>query len=97
MDFTFTAPLWPWSGDAAWFFVTVPKDESDDIRDIPRMPRGFGSVKVRVTVGRSTWETSVFPDSTVGQYILPVKKAVRTAEGIEEGDPVDVRLELIEL
>ncbi|GHD43660.1 DUF1905 domain-containing protein [Mycetocola manganoxydans] len=97
MTFRFTTPLWAWQGDAPWFFVTVPREESDDIRDRPRMPRGFGSVKVRVTVGDSSWETSVFPDSTVGQYILPVKKAVRMAEGISEGDEVDVQLELIEL
>ncbi len=96
MTFTFTAPLWAWPGNAPWFFVTVPTEESDDIRDRPRMPRGFGSVKVRVTVGDSRWETSVFPDSSVGTYILPMKKAVRMAEGISEGDPVEVQLELIE-
>lgn len=96
MDFRFTAPLWAWTGEAAWYFVTVPAEESDDIRDRPRMPRGFGSVKVRVTVGGSTWDTSVFPDSKVGAYILPVKKAVRAAEGLSEGDPVEVRLELLE-
>lgn len=97
MNVSFTAPLWAWSGNAAWYFVTVPGELSDDIRDRPRMPRGFGAVKVRVTVGGSTWDTSVFPDSTAGAYILPVKKAVRAAEGIGEGDPVDVRLELLEL
>ena len=97
MDFTFTAPLWAWTGNAAWFFVSVPAEQSEDIRERPRMPRGFGAVKVRATVGGSTWETSVFPDSKVGLYILPVKKAVRAAEGIDEGDPVDVRLELLEL
>lgn len=96
MRASFTAPLWAWSGEAAWYFVTVPGELSDDIRDRPRMPRGFGSVKVRVTVGGSTWETSVFPDSKAGAYILPVKKAVRVAEGLDEGAPVQVRLELIE-
>jgi hypothetical protein len=97
MHFTFTAPLWEWDARAAWFFVSVPEEESADIREIPRMPSGFGAVKVRVTVGTSTWDTSVFPDSTEGVYVLPVKKAVRTAEGIEAGDPVTVRLELLEL
>jgi hypothetical protein len=97
MDFTIAAPLWAWSGNAAWYFVTVPAEQSGDIRDRPRMPRGFGSVKVRVTVGGSTWDTSVFPDSKAGAYILPVKKAVRTAEGLVEGEAVDVHLELLEL
>jgi hypothetical protein len=63
---------------------------------VPRPPRGFGSVRVRATVGGTTWTTSVFPDSTRGAYVLPVKKAVRRAEGLDEGDPADVVLEVLE-
>ena len=97
MRFRFSAPLWEWSAQGGWFFVTLPEAASDDIREVPRMPRGFGSVRVRVTVGGSTWTTSVFPDSKQGSYVLPLKKAVRTAEGIEEGDDVDVALEGLDL
>lgn len=97
MRFRFTAPLWQWSGEAAWFFVTVPEQYAEDIREVPRMPRGFGSVRVRVTIGGSTWSTSVFPDSKRGSFLLPVKKAVRTAEGIDGGDEVDVALEVLDV
>ena len=97
MRFRFTAPLWQWSGDGAWFFVTLPEEAAADIREVPRMPRGFGSVRVRVTVGGSTWSTSVFPDTKRGSYLLPVKKAVRTAEGVGDGDDVDVSLEVLDL
>ena len=38
----------------------------------------------------------MFPDSTRGAYVLPVKKAVRRAEGLDEGDPADVVLEVLE-
>ncbi len=92
----FTAELWRWSAQDGWFFVTVPEDESDAIRAIPRPPRGFGSVRVRVTAGTSTWTTSVFPDSKSGCYVLPIKKAVRTAQRVDEGDPLDLELELLE-
>ncbi|GAA1528874.1 hypothetical protein BJ978_001640 [Agromyces terreus] len=97
MRFEFTAPLWEWSSQANWYFVTVPEAASEDIREIPRPPRGFGSVRVRVTVGGSTWSTSVFPDSTVGCYVLPVKKAVRTAEGLVAGGDVPVSLTVLNL
>jgi hypothetical protein len=97
MRFRFTALLWEWSAQGGWFFVTLPDEASDDIREVPRMPRGFGAVRVRVTVGGSTWSTSVFPDSKQGSYVLPVKKAVRTAEGIAEGDDVEVALEVLDL
>lgn len=93
----FTAPLWEWDGDAAWHFVTLPEELSDEIehRTLGRT-RGFGSVKVEVTVGGTTWSTSLFPDTTRGAYVLPVKKAVRTAESLRVGDDVTVRLRLVE-
>lgn len=94
--YRFTAELWEWTARPEWFFVSVPVEASEDIEDRPRMPRGFGSVRVRVTIGSSQWETSIFPDSTTGCYALPIKKAVRQAEGILPGAPVDVELELNE-
>ena len=64
---------------------------------VPRPPKpGFGSIRVEVTLGGSTWRTSIFPDSKAGCYVLPVKKAVRTAEGVEIGDRVDVMVETLE-
>jgi len=92
----FSAALWRWEAQEAWFFVTVPADESARIRERPRPPRGFGSVRVRATIGATTWQTSVFPDSARGAYVLPVKKAVRRAEGLEEGDRAAVVLEVLE-
>ena len=92
----FTAELWRWEAQSGWFFVTVSDDASALIREQPRAPRGFGSVRVRVTIGSSTWDTSVFPDSTRGAYVLPVKKAVRRAEQLDEGDPAEVRVEVLE-
>ena len=55
--------------------------------------RGFGSVKVTVTVGGSSWKTSLFPQKA-GGWFLPVKKPVRLAEGLDYGDDVTVELEL---
>lgn len=97
MRFRFTAPLWEWRSRAEWYFVTVPVEASADIAEVPRAPRGFGAVKVRVRVGGSQWSTSIFPDSEQGAYVLPVKKAVRVAEGLTDGAPVDVDLEVVGL
>ena len=96
--FRFEAELWLWQGDGAWHFVTVPSDVSDEIegRTSSLERRGFGSVRVRVTVGSTTWSTSVFPDKQREAYVLPVKKDVRTREGVAAGDRVSVQLELLE-
>lgn len=93
----FSAPVFTWSARTeAWFFAALPGPLSEDIREIPRIPRGFGSVRVRVTVGGSTWQTSIFPDASRGSYVLPLKRSVREVEGIHEGSEISVRLEIID-
>ena len=93
---TFDAELWLYDGEAAWTFVTLPGELSDDIRaQTDGSRRGFGSVRVRVTVGATTWTTSVFPDAKRGAYLLPVKKDVRRREGLEVGDRLEVALEVL--
>ncbi|WP_374454175.1 DUF1905 domain-containing protein [Nocardioides sp.] len=97
-SFTFTAPLWRWtareeSADAgAWSFVTLPLDVADEVRQRAGEPRGFGSVRVHVEAAGQAWDTSVFPDAGSGSFALPVKKAVRAAAGVEEGDELTVTL-----
>ena len=94
--YAFTAALWEWPAKAAWFFVTVPVDISDEIDARTHgLTNGFGSVRVRVRIGGSEWLTSLFPDSKQQAYVLPIKKAVRVAEGISPGDEVRVRIELV--
>jgi hypothetical protein len=96
---TFDAELWIWDARRAdsWTFVSLPAEASEEIRELADGPRrGFGSVRVRVTIGGSTWKTSIFPDSERG-YVLPIKRAVRTAETLDAGDVASVTVELIDL
>ena len=90
--YEFEATLWRWREDGAWHFLTLPQDVADEIDDRTAVRAGFGSVKVEVTVGASTWRTSIFPSRDAESFILPVKKAVRVAEGCGEGDRIRVRL-----
>ena len=94
--YRFRSRVYRWEERAtdSWYFVDVPEPESDDIRDRPRMPRGFGSVRVEATIGATTWRTSIFPGAE--RYALPLKKAVRSAEGIEPDDEVDVLIRTLE-
>ena len=94
---TFSTELWHPESMAKWVFVTVPKELSEDIREVPRpFRRGFGSIRVEVTIGATSWSTSIFPDADTGCYVLPVKKAVRDAEGVDLGDVVEVSLEVLD-
>jgi Domain of unknown function (DUF1905) len=92
----FTAELWEYDGPAAWHFVSLPDDIADDIEEqFGHRAGGFGSVRVEVTVGATTWRTSLFPDSKRATYVLPMKKPVRVAEGLRVGAPVAVTLRVL--
>jgi len=92
---TFKSTIWLYQGDAAWHFVTLPDDAAAKVRLVSPVKRGWGSVKVKVTVGGSAWQTSIFPDKKTGSYVLPLKAAVRKKENLLAGQEIDVSLELI--
>jgi hypothetical protein len=87
----FSGDIWHWRGPAPFFFVTVPDEESAHLHAVSRaVSYGWGMIPVRARIGGTGWGTSLFPKD--GRYVLPVKDAVRRAEGIDEGDTVAVRL-----
>ncbi len=103
---SFTSTLWRWSSDGSpaggWFFLTIDGEAGEAIAAHEAMRRmelgrgrGFGSVKVRASIGGSEWATSVFPSKDRGGYLLPVKAAVRKVEVLAEGDEVEAALELL--
>lgn len=92
----FTAPLQLWTGGSgSWHFMTVPDDFGGEIRAHSLgLVRGFGSVRVEVTIGDFKWHTSIFP-LKAGGYFLPVKAEARRKAGIGAGDDVTVALDLL--
>jgi hypothetical protein len=93
-EWAFTARLWRWR-DGSWHFVTVPQDVSDEVDAlVGDSAGGFGSVRVDVGIGGSRWSTSLFPSAEAAAYVLPVKKSVRVAEGLAEGDEATVVIRL---
>jgi hypothetical protein len=96
--FEFGAPLWRYPTADGWHFVSLPAEVSAEITEITAgARRGFGSVRVAVTVGATSWRTSIFPDSKAGTCLLPVKKTVRVAEHLEAGDEVRAQLHIADL
>ena len=93
MKIEFTGVIWFWHGPAPWFFVSVPEEQSRDLKAISTfVTYGWGVIPVDVRIGRTEWKTSLFPKDD--RYLVPIKVAVRKAEKLEEGDEVIVRLEV---
>jgi hypothetical protein len=83
--------VWYWRGPAPFHFVTVPDDEAAALESVSGMVTyGWGMIPVSAQIGDTKWTTSLFPKD--GGYIVPVKDAVRRAEGVEVGDAVSMLL-----
>jgi len=94
LSYDFEAELWLWSAKDAWHFITLPVEHADEIRFFAKTRNGFGSLRVTVRIGTSTWKTSIFLYSKSGSFVLPVKKDIRKAEGLGVGDTARVHLDL---
>jgi len=95
MELTFAAELFPWAANGSWVFAAVPMDDADAIEDATSLTGGFGSIKVEVQIGDTVWLTSLFPSKEMQTYVLPIKKAVRSAEGVEQGDTAEITIRLV--
>jgi hypothetical protein len=91
MQLTFSGPVWEWRGPAPYFFLTVPEAESGMIQAASEIVTyGWGMIPVAVRIGATGFTTSLWPKD--GGYVLPLKDAVRRAEGIEVGVAITATL-----
>jgi hypothetical protein len=93
MNIEFNGVIFFWRGPAPWFFVTVPEEQSRDLKAISGIASyGWGCIPVRVRIGETEFTTSLFPKDD--RYIVPIKASVRKAENLEDGDEVTIKLEV---
>ena len=83
---------------SAWYFITLPKDKTEEIKffseNVSVKKRGWASVRVIAAIGDTEWKTSIFPQAKLGTYILPVKVEVRKKEKILVDNDVFVALKI---
>ena len=91
VELTFSGEIIHWRGPSPFHFVAVPEEESAAIEAVSSMVTyGWGAIPVRARIGRTDFRTSLFPKGDV--YLVPIKDAVRRAEGLALGDEVTVVL-----
>jgi hypothetical protein len=91
-----TSSVIKFPGMAAWYFLHLDKKTSATIREKhTKKAAGFGSLKVEVMVGKTKWNTSIFPDKRSACYLLPLKASVRKAEQIDEEDRVTFIIKIV--
>lgn len=95
-DYTIQSTIWRYKGTAAWYFANVPAEQSADIKArFGSAARGWGSIRVRIRIGKTEWNTSLFPDKKSGTYLFAIKADVRKAEKLSDGDRITARISVV--
>jgi hypothetical protein len=93
VDLEFRGEIIHWRGPAPFHFVAVPDEQSAAIEAVSSVVTyGWGVIPVVAHIGRTEFRTSLFPRGEL--YLVPIKVAVRKAEGLALGDHVRIRLHL---
>ena len=93
MHLEFSGDVWFWRGPSPYHFVTVPDEECAELEMASAfVSYGWGMIPVAARIGATAWTTSLFPKD--GGYIVPLKDAVRRAEGLDVGDTVSLQLDV---
>jgi len=93
VEFSFSATVWEWRGPAPYHFVSVPPDVAIEIKELASaVTYGWGMIPVSGKIGTTTFDTSLWAKN--GTYAVPLKDAVRKAEGISLNDLVSIELSL---
>lgn len=93
MEFEFSNALWEWRGPAPFYFLSVPAEMADEIREAARVVSyGWGMIPVIAQIGGIEFKTSMFAKD--GTYVLPIKSIVRVPLKLQVGDQVEVWMRL---
>ncbi len=85
------AKVWRWPGDGGWHFITLDKKLFAVIRN----KYGKGMIKIQATLGTTSWDTSLFPHTQSGSYLLCINKKIRAHEEVYEGDEINISFRIL--
>jgi hypothetical protein len=84
-EFTFKSRVEMFPGKGGWTYVRTPEIYSEMVKGY--IGRVF--VPIIVTVGKTTWRTSLLPFKK-GSHFIALKKEIRKLEDINFGDEIEV-------
>ncbi len=92
VDFEVVGEIIEWRAPAPHLFVVMSEDDSSELREQPELSYGWGCIPARVTVGATTFSTSLMPRD--GRHLVPLKVAVRRAKDLGAGDTISLNVQI---
>lgn len=99
-SFSIKVKIWRWPayadkhGDGGWHFATLDRKLSEQIRKV--YTKGF--VKIKAKIGKTEWDTSLFPHmpnkkvSKSVDYLLCINKKVLKKEELFVGEEIKIQI-----
>ena len=84
IKYNFLNKIWKHNGTGGWYFVSLPKDISKEIREhLQWQEEGWGRMKAIAQVKGVEWETAIWFDKKQNTYLLPLKADIRKKVNLE--------------
>ena len=91
--YQFKAKLWKNKSEGGWYFVTIPKNYSKEIRShLQWQEEGWGRMKTVAKIKDIQWKTSIWFDSKGQSYVLPIKAIIRKKASLKENDLLTISI-----
>ena len=95
IKYDFSAKIWKHNSNGGWFFVSLPKDISKEIRQhLKWQEEGWGRMKSSANVNGIEWETAIWFDKKLDTYLLPIKADIRRKLGLNLDDKISVSISI---
>ena len=93
IGYKFSGKVWQYNPPSGWHFVSLPHELAHEIRAaLKSEEEGWGRLKVEAVIGNSKWKTSIWFDTKMNTYLLPVKTEIRRKESIKIGVNIELGL-----
>lgn len=91
--YSFQSAIWKYKGKGAWYFCSLSKEMSAEIRLLnKKLEQGWGRLKTKAMIGKTTWDTAIWYDTKQEAYLLPIKAEVRRKEKLESGKEIEINI-----
>lgn len=78
ITYRFEASPWKYEGPNGWYFVSLPKEVSSEIREnFKSFEEGWGRLTVHARISGQEWKTAIWFDTKQNTYLLPLKAEIR--------------------
>lgn len=93
IQYDFSAKIWQYDGPNGWYFVSLPKNFSKEIREnLKWQEEGWGRLKASAKIGNYEWKTAIWFDTKQNTYLLPLKADIRTKCNLEKEQVINVSI-----